>query len=260
MNTDQEIKNNVKEKYSQIAKGEIPVVATKSSCCGPQPSSCCGTASDSLVQLSVNYSPEDLANIPDGADLRLGCGVPTAFADLKEGYTVLDLGSGAGIDVFVASRYIGKTGKAIGVDMTQAMIDKARSNARKINASNVEFRLGEIEALPVESNSVDRVISNCVINLVPNKENAFREIYRVLKPGGQFTVSDIVIDGIMSEEKRRDAALWAGCISGAIDRNEYIGIIRKAGFMDVEILSEKRQEYDADNVSLFSITVSGTKR
>jgi ubiquinone/menaquinone biosynthesis C-methylase UbiE len=210
--------------------------------------------------MSLDYNPEDLANIPDGADLGLGCGVPTAFADLREGFTVLDLGSGAGIDVFIASRHIGKTGKAIGVDMTQAMIDKAWSNAQKINASNVEFRLGEIEALPVESNSVDRVISNCVINLVPNKENAFREIYRVLKRGGKFTVSDIVIDGIMSEEKRRDAALWAGCISGAIDRNEYIGIIRKVGFGSIEIVSEKKHEYNADNVGLYSITVSGTKQ
>ena len=259
MNTDQEIKESVKEKYSQIAKGEVVVIATKDSCCGPSPSSCCGTASDSLVQMSLDYNPEDLASVPDGADLGLGCGVPTAFADFKEGFTVLDLGSGAGIDVFIASRYIGKTGKAIGVDMTPAMVEKAKSNAQKINATNVEFRLGEIEALPVESNSVDRAISNCVINLVPSKENAFREIYRVLKSGGKFTVSDIVIDGIMSERNRRDAALWAGCISGAIDRNEYISIIHNVGFINVEIVSEKKHDYDKDDVSLFSITVSGTK-
>jgi arsenite methyltransferase len=259
MITDQEIKDSVKEKYSQIAKGEIEVIATKDSCCGPSPSSCCGPASDSLVQMSLDYNPEDLASIPEGADLGLGCGVPTAFADFKEGFIVLDLGSGAGIDVFIASRYIGKTGRAIGVDMTPAMIEKAKANAQKVRATNVEFRLGEIEALPVESNSVDRVISNCVINLVPNKENAFREIHRVLKAGGKFTVSDIVIDGIMSDENRRNAALWAGCISGAIDRNEYLGIIHKVGFREVEIVSEKKHDYNKDNVGLYSITVSGTK-
>ena len=259
MNTDQEIKNSVKEKYSQIAKGEIEVIAAKESCCGPEPSSCCGSTSASLVQMSLDYNPEDLASIPEGADMGLGCGVPTAYADFKEGFTVLDLGSGAGIDVFIASRYIGKTGKAIGVDMTPAMIEKAKANAQKINATNVEFRLGEIEALPVDNDSVDRVISNCVINLVPNKENAFREIYRVLKPGGKFTVSDIVIDGIMSEKNRRDAALWAGCISGAISRTDYLDIIGKVGFSSVEIVSEKQHDYNKDNVALFSITVSGTK-
>jgi len=260
MNTDQEIKNSVKEKYSQIAKGEIDVIATNNSCCGPAPSSCCGISDEALVQMSLDYKPEDLANVPEGADLGLGCGVPTAFADFKEGFTVLDLGSGAGIDVFIAARYVGETGKAIGVDMTPAMIEKANANAKKINATNVEFRLGEIEALPVDDNSVDRVISNCVINLVPNKQSAFREIHRVLKPGGKFTVSDIVIDGVMSAENRRNAALWAGCISGAIDRNEYLGVIDSCGFADVEIVSEKQHDFHKDNVGLFSITVSGTKR
>jgi SAM-dependent methyltransferase len=259
MTTDSEIKENVKEKYAQIAKGEISVIAKKSSCCGPEPSSCCGTGSESLIQMALEYKPEDLANVPDGADLGLGCGVPTAFADLKEGYTVLDLGSGAGIDVFVASKHVGATGKVIGVDMTEAMIQRARLNAKKINATNVEFRLGEIESMPVDSNSVDRVISNCVINLVPSKENAFTEIYRVLKPGGKFTVSDIVIDGTISEEKRRDASLWAGCISGAIDRKEYVEIIRKTGFSHVEVVSEKKYDYKLDNAALYSITVVGTK-
>jgi len=259
MNTDLEIKENVKEKYSQIAKGQISVIATKTSSCGSGQSSCCGTGSESLVQMSLDYHPEDLSNLPEGADLGLGCGVPTAFADLKEGYTVLDLGSGAGIDVFIAARHVGITGKAIGVDMTEAMIDKAKINAKKINATNVEFRLGEIEALPVENASVDRVISNCVINLVPNKENAFREIYRVLKAGGKFTVSDIVVDGAISVEERNNAALWAGCISGAIDRNEYIAIIKNAGFKNVDIVSEKHYDYKLDNARLNSITISGTK-
>jgi arsenite methyltransferase len=259
MKTDMEIKNDVKEKYAEIAKGQISRVATKASSCGPGPSSCCGTGSESLVQMSLEYNPEDISNVPEGADLGLGCGVPTAFADLKEGYTVLDLGSGAGIDVFIAARHVGPTGKVIGIDMTEAMVEKAKMNAQKINAANVEFRLGEIEALPVDTNSVDRVISNCVINLVPNKENTFREIYRVLKPGGKFTVSDIVVDGAISMEERNNAALWAGCISGAIDRKEYIGIIKKTGFKNVEIVSEKKYDYKLDNARLNSITISGTK-
>jgi SAM-dependent methyltransferase len=259
MKTELEIKDDVKEKYAQIAKGQISTVAAKSSCCGPEPSSCCGTGSESLVQMSLDYNPEDLSSIPDGADLGLGCGVPTAFADLKEGYTVLDLGSGAGIDVFIAARHVGITGKAIGIDMTEAMVEKAKMNAQKIKATNVEFRLGEIESLPVESNSIDRVISNCVINLVPNKENVFREIFRVLKPGGKFTVSDIVVDGAISAEERNNAALWAGCISGAIDRKEYIDIIKKAGFKNVEIVSEKNYDYKLDNARLNSITISGSK-
>ena len=259
MKTDIEIKESVKEKYSQIAIGAASDNAKQSSCCGPEPSSCCGTGAQSLVQMSLKYKPEDLASIPEGADLGLGCGVPTAFADLKEGFVVLDLGCGAGIDVFVASRYVGSTGKVIGVDMTQAMIDKARVNAAKVNASNVEFRLGEIEALPVDANSVDRLISNCVINLVPNKEQAFKEIYRVLRPEGKFTVSDIVIAGTISEKERMDASLWAGCISGAIDKKDYLGIIKKAGFKNVEVVSEKKYDYTLENAGLFSVTVSGTK-
>ena len=259
MKTDLEIKNDVKEKYAEIAKGQISTTAAKSSSCGSGTSSCCGTGSESLVQMSLDYNQEDLSSIPDGADLGLGCGVPTAFADLKEGYTVLDLGSGAGIDVFIAARHVGKTGRAIGVDMTEAMIEKAKMNAQKINATNVEFKLGEIEALPVETNSVDRVISNCVINLVPNKVNVFQEIYRVLKTGGKFTVSDIVVDGAISSEERENAALWAGCISGAIDRKEYLDTIKKAGFKNVEIVSEKNYDYELDSARLSSITISGTK-
>jgi arsenite methyltransferase len=259
MKTDLEIKNDVKEKYAEIAEGKISTIAAKDSSCGSGSSSCCGTGSDSLVQMSLDYHPEDLSAIPDGADLGLGCGVPTAFADLKEGYTVLDLGSGAGIDVFVAARHVGLTGKVIGVDMTEAMIEKAKMNAKKINSTNVEFRLGEIEALPVENDSVDRVISNCVINLVPNKAKAFQEIYRVLKSGGKFTVSDIVVDGAISSEERNNAALWAGCISGAIDRKEYMAIIKKAGFNNVEIVSEKNYDYKLDEAKLSSITISGTK-
>ena len=258
MNSDVEIKNNVKEKYSQIAESKLASSTAVSSCCGPDSS--CGGGTSSVVQLSLNYDPNDLEAVPEGADLGLGCGTPTAFAGLKEGDTVLDLGSGAGIDVFIASRYIGNTGKAIGVDMTEAMINKARENAKKINSANVEFRLGEIEALPVESDSVDRVISNCVINLVPSKENAFREIHRVLKSGGTFTVSDIVVDGIISDKERHDAALWAGCMSGAIEREEYLAVIRREGFSNVQIISEKENGHPLQsNARLFSITVSGKK-
>jgi arsenite methyltransferase len=255
MNTNSEIKENVKEKYGQIAKGEFKLEVTPSSCC-----SCGSTMGKVVVDMSSQYSDRDKVVIPEGADLGLGCGTPAAYADLKEGMTVLDLGSGAGIDCFVASKYVGQSGKVIGVDMTKEMIRKAEENKAKVNVSNVEFRLGEIEQIPVDSNTVDRVISNCVINLVPNKEKAFSEIYRALKAGGKFTVSDIVVDGVISEKERHDAALWAGCISGALSRNEYIDIIERAGFRNVAILSEKKYDYTLESGGgLYSITVSGTK-
>jgi arsenite methyltransferase len=252
MDTEKSIKENVKQKYGEIAKGELKLAVT--------PSSCCCSGGKVVVDMSAQYADKDKAAIPDGADLGLGCGTPAAYADLTEGMTVLDLGSGAGIDCFVASKYVGKSGKVIGVDMTEEMIRKANENKAKVTVSNVEFRLGEIESLPVESNTVDRVISNCVINLVPEKGKAFGEIYRVLKLGGKFTVSDIVVDGTISEKERRDASLWAGCISGAIGREEYTGIIRKVGFKNIAILSEKKYDYRLESGGgLFSITVSGTK-
>jgi arsenite methyltransferase len=257
METSKEIKENVKEKYAQIARGDLAAE------CLPNPaSSCCGnTRGNVVINVSSRYSDTDMAGVPDGADLGLGCGTPTAFTELKDGMTVLDLGSGAGIDCFVASKYVGSRGKVIGVDMTDDMITKANENKAKVNAGNVEFRLGEIEALPVRDNSVDRVISNCVINLVPEKEKAFREIYRVLVPGGKFTVSDIVVDGEITDEERRNASLWAGCISGAIGRKEYLAIVEELGFADIRILSEKRYAYELQNntAGLFSITVSATK-
>lgn len=259
MNSDSKIKENVKQKYGQIARGEISAIAASSACCEPGVGSCCGTGASSVIQMSGEYDSKDLENVPEGADLGLGCGVPTAFANLKEGDTVLDLGSGAGVDVFVSARHVGSTGKVIGVDMTEAMIAKARSNAKKINATNVEFRLGEIEALPVENDSVDHVISNCVINLVPNKDKAFREIYRVLKKGGDFTISDIVVDGTVTNAERMDASLWAGCISGAIDRKDYLAMIRGAGFRSVDVVSERKYDYRLENAGLHSITVTGTK-
>ena len=253
-----EIKKVVKEKYSDIVSGKTKIFQ---SCCGPSVSSCCsGTSKQELINMSVPYSDIDKASVPDGADLGLGCGTPVAFADVHEGMTVLDLGSGAGIDCFVASKYVGKTGRVIRVDMTEDMIRKANENKEKVGISNVEFRLGEIESLPVEDQLIDRVISNCVINLVPDKGKAFQEIYRVLKYGGKFTVSDIVLDGELSDVERSDASLWAGCVSGALQRQEYIDKIKDAGFKNVKILSEKKYEYKlSSGAGLFSVTISGTK-
>lgn len=258
MDNAKNIKKSVKEKYGQIAKGKLDVIPQINSCCSPK-SSCCG-AGDSAIDMSQRYETDDLSAVPDGADLGLGCGTPAAYAGMEAGMTVLDLGSGAGIDCFIAARHVGSSGKVIGVDMTEEMVRKANENKAKIGASNVEFRFGEIEALPVESGSVDRVISNCVINLVPDKNGAFKEIFRVMKKEGKFTISDIVVDGAISEKERMDAALWAGCISGAIGREEYIGLVEKAGFRDVRILSEKKYDYRLESGgSLHSITLSGTK-
>ncbi|HEY6190703.1 MAG TPA: arsenite methyltransferase [Bacteroidota bacterium] len=255
MNTSTEIKDAVKQKYAEIARGEQAQGDAATSCCGSG-----GCEPEGLVNMALKYGDAARAAIPEGADLGLGCGTPTAFASFKQGMTVLDLGSGAGIDCFVASSYVGSTGKVIGVDMTEAMIRRANENKAKVNATNVEFRLGEIESLPVENESVDRVISNCVINLVPDKAAAFKEIHRVMKSGGRFTISDIVIDGAISDAERHDAALWAGCISGALGRREYLEIIRRTGFRDVEVASEKKYDYTlSSGAGMFSITVSGTK-
>lgn len=258
MSRNDEIKKIVKAKYSEVAEGKSKV---SRSCCGPSASSCCsGTNQQELVNMSAPYSEADKSSVPDGADLGLGCGTPVAFADVREGMTVLDLGAGAGIDCFVASKYVGKTGHVIGLDMTEEMIRKANENKGKVRITNVEFRLGEIESLPVDDQSIDRVISNCVINLVPDKSRAFQEIYRVLKPDGKFTVSDIVLDGELSEEETRDASLWAGCVSGALQRKEYIDKIKEAGFKDIRILSEKKYDYKlSSGAGLFSVTISGTK-
>lgn len=257
----EEIKRSVREIYGKIADDKKKVIIPISSCCGTKTSKQaygCGCSPE--VDLTPDYSVGDLANVPDGANLGLGCGTPVAFSGIKEGQTVLDLGSGAGMDVFIASKYVGAEGKVIGVDMTDKMINKARENALKVDAKNVEFRLGEIESLPVENNTIDRVISNCVINLVPDKSKAFSEIYRVLKSGGMFTVSDIVLKGTMSEEKRRDLALWAACISGAIDKNEYLEIIRNSGFTNIIVVSEIKNDYDSETkTGIYSVTVSGTK-
>jgi len=190
------------------------------------------------LHAELGYSREDLGSIPEEANLSLGCGNPTAHASIIEGEVVLDLGSGGGIDVFLAANKVGKIGKVIGVDMTPEMIDRARENAKKGNYENVEFRLGEIENLPVADNTVDLIISNCVINLSPDKERVFQEAYRVLKPGGRIMVSDIVLLKELPEEIKTNIEAYVSCIGGAILKDKYIEAIEKAGFQDVEILEK----------------------
>ena len=200
--------------------------------------------------------------MPEDAFMGLGCGNPTALADLKEGETVLDLGSGGGIDVFLAAVKVGLSGKAIGVDMTPKMVELATRNAQAGGFANVEFRLGEIEDLPVEDNSVDAIISNCVINLSPDKLRVFKEAYRVLKPGGRIMVSDIVTDGELPEEVRQDPEAWAGCIAGAMDRGDYLEAIRRAGFERVEVVGEQAYDEMGDprlDGKVFSVQVRAFK-
>ncbi|MFZ1728927.1 MAG: arsenite methyltransferase [Bacteroidota bacterium] len=232
-NTPDELKQIVKEKYTIIA--EQPMDVNASSCCGAT-SVCCGDGMTYSI-MADDYSGKD-GYVAD-ADLALGCGIPTDHAGIRPGMTVLDLGSGAGNDVFIAAKETGPDGLVIGVDMTEAMIEKANINKTKLGAENVDFRLGEIESMPVDDDSVDVIISNCVLNLVPEKANAFAEMYRVLKPGGSFTVSDIVVEGDMPEHLRSVATMYAGCVSGAVKREEYLGLINDAGFIDVAVPKEK---------------------
>jgi len=233
MPTPEELKILVKDKYAQIA--EQAKETNASSCCGAT-SACCGDGMTYSI-MADDYTGKD-GYVAD-ADLALGCGIPTDYAGIQPGMTVLDLGSGAGNDVFIAAKEVGESGRVIGVDMTDVMIAKANENREKLGATNVEFRLGDIEALPLDADSVDVVISNCVLNLVPNKARAFAEMYRVLRPGGSFAVSDIVVDGVMPEELRSVAELYAGCVSGAEQREEYLAHITDSGFTDVSIPKEK---------------------
>ena len=228
---DKQIKKVVREGYAKIAKQD-------SSCCVPA-NPCCGStdlAQD--ISKSIGYTEEELKAVPEGANLGLGCGNPVALASLREGETVLDLGSGAGFDCFLAASKVGRNGRVIGVDMTPEMIEKARENASKGNYTNVEFRLGEIENLPVADNSVDVVISNCVINLAPDKRKVFKEAFRVLKPGGRLMVSDIVLLKELPEFIKNSIEAYIGCLSGAIMKDEYIEAIKAAGFQEVSILDE----------------------
>jgi SAM-dependent methyltransferase len=246
------IKRAVEERYAAIARGEMK--------------SCCSTnqaASNELYNIATmaqGYSAQELAKLPEGADLGLGCGDPTAEADLQPGQTVLDLGSGAGVDCFLAARRVGTEGHVIGVDMTDAMLAKARENAARGGFSNVEFRKGEIENMPVESGTVDRIISNCVINLAPDKSKVFQEAYRVLKPGGALTVSDIVSIGNIPSAIRTDMEAWAGCVAGAMGKQTYLDEIRKVGFSEVAVLKEVIYDYlRGPDYGFASVTVRATK-
>ena len=242
-----EVKKAVKERYAAAAQ-------EGTSCCAPATEAddaCCGPT-------EVRFTTKDDAQaIIAEADLGLSCGTPTVFGDINPGDTVLDLGSGAGVDAFRAAAVVGSDGHVIGVDFTPDMIDLATANAEKAGLDTVEFRLGEIEDLPVADGTVDLVLSNCVINLVPDKEKAFAEIHRVLALGGRFVISDVVTTGDLSDEVRSDLQQWAGCVSGAIGRDAYLGIIGDAGFVDVEVITS--HEY-GDGAPTESITVRGIKR
>jgi len=227
---DQQIKKIVREEYGNVAKRD-------GSCCGPTVS-CCGSDSYKEISKKIGYAEEALKSIPDGANLGLGCGNPVALASLRKGEIVLDLGSGAGLDCFLAAKKVGEKGKVIGVDMTEEMIKKARAIAQENGYKNVEFRLGEIEELPIEDCSVDVVISNCVVNLSPDKQKVFQEAHRVLKTGGRIMISDLVTEEELPEEVRKSFDAWAGCIAGALEKRQYLDTIRKAGFKDVRIVSE----------------------
>jgi arsenite methyltransferase len=229
METPEELKAVVKEKYTAIAGQTREENA--SSCCGA------GKCTVDYEVFAEDYTR--LKGYSADADLALGCGIPTEFAQIRSGDTVIDLGSGAGNDVFVARTLVGENGKVIGIDMTDAMIEKARANNDKLGFNNVEFRLGDIEKLPVTSGKADVIVSNCVLNLVPNKAKAFTEMFRVLKTGGHFSVSDVVVSGNLPPAIRNAAEMYAGCVSGAIDKPLYLELLRKAGFTDVEVKKEK---------------------
>ncbi len=224
---EEKIKKIVMERYSKIAKEDTSCCPT----CGP-----CGI--DVMEQAkNIGYSEDELGNIPESAIMGLGCGNPTALADLKKGETVLDLGAGAGIDVFLAANKVGSEGHVIGIDMSEEMVKRANETAKN-RYKNVEFRLGEIENLPLEDNSVDVIISNCVINLSPDKLRTYQEAYRVLRPGGRILISDLVTEGELPEDIRKNFEAWAGCIAGALEKKEYLDTIKRAGFRDVNIVSQ----------------------
>ncbi len=262
-----ELKQIVKDKYSEIALQSKE--KNETSCCGVG-----GCATVDYAVFSENYSK--LGGYNPDADLGLGCGLPTEFAKMKSGDVVVDLGSGAGNDCFVAREIVGETGSVIGIDMTEAMIKKAKANAGKLGFDNVEFRLGEIEKIPLSANRADVVVSNCVLNLVPDKGKAFAEIFRILKKGGHFSISDVVLVGELPKGLREDAEMYAGCVSGAIQKEEYLSLIREAGFSNVIVQKEKAISLPDDilknyisqnemtdlkngNSGIFSITVYAEK-
>lgn len=220
-----DVKEFVKKRYSEIAQQET---------------SCCCSCNPSTIDIArqIGYTEDDLTTIPDAASMGLGCGNPVALANLREGETVLDLGSGGGIDVFLAAKKVGPKGKVIGIDMTQTMIEKAQTLAATHGYSNVEFRLGEIETLPVDAETIDIIISNCVINLAPDKAKVFREAHRVLKPGGRILISDLVTEGELPLEVKKNFDAWACCIGGALEKKQYLATIQNAGLTNVHIVKE----------------------
>jgi SAM-dependent methyltransferase len=267
MKTDIELKQLVQEKYSEIALQEKET--NSSSCCG---SGCCSTEVANIM--TDDYSP--LAGYNPEADLGLGCGLPTQFAKIKKGDTVIDLGSGAGNDAFIARAETGEDGKVIGIDFTSTMIEKAKANAAKLGYYNVEFRLGDIEQMPLSSNVANVVVSNCVLNLVPNKDGVFKEIYRVLKPGGHFSISDIVLVGDLPDSLKASAEMYAGCVSGAIQKEEYLNMMKSNGFSSITLQKEKQiiipddilrnslseiemERFKKSDTGIFSITVYAEK-
>lgn len=267
MKNAEELKELVKQKYSEIALQDKET--NQSSCCGA------GGCSDEVYNImSEDYTTLEGYN-PD-ADLGLGCGLPTQFAKIKAGDTVIDLGSGAGNDCFIARNETGESGKVIGIDFTPAMIDKARANAEKLGFNNVEFRQGDIEKMPVTANVADVIVSNCVLNLVPDKNNVIKDIFRVLKAGGHFSISDVVLVGQLPDKLQKDAEMYAGCVAGAIQKEEYLEMIKANGFTNITIQKEKSihvpddilknylndkelSEYRNGNTGIFSITVYAEK-
>jgi arsenite methyltransferase len=231
----EDIKKKVREGYARIVTGK------GSSCCGPK-RCCCGPSIEENISKSIGYDEEDLRSVPEGANLGLGCGNPVALASLRSGETVVDLGSGAGFDSFLAARAVGPQGRVIGVDMTPEMIERARSNAARGGYDNVSFELGEIESLPLPDRTADVIISNCVINLSPDKASVFREAYRILRPGGRIMVSDIVLLKPIRESIRNNIAAYIGCISGALAKDDYLALMDAAGFRDINVHDEGRYD------------------
>jgi len=257
MQTEEQLKEIVKKKYSEIALQDKET--NMSSCCGAG-----GCSTEVYNIMSEDYTTLNGYNAD--ADLGLGCGLPTQFAQIKQGDTVVDLGSGAGNDCFIARHETGETGKVIGVDFTPAMIDKARANAEVRGFNNVEFRQGDIESMPITANTADVIVSNCVLNLVPNKDAVIKDIYRVLKPGGHFSISDVVLVGALPEGLRKDAEMYAGCVSGAIQKEVYMELIHANGFEQVTIQKEKAiiipddiliNYLSADQIAAFNHGASG---
>ena len=250
----EKVKSYVQKRYGSIAR------TSGSRCPGCE---CGGDTRAIEVGKRIGYSEEELQSIPDAANMGLGCGSPVALASLKEGETILDLGSGGGVDVFLAAKRVGPKGKVIGVDMTEAMIERAALNASLYGYKNVEFRLGEIENLPVADEAVDVIISNCVINLSTDKDRVFREAFRVLKPGGRLMVSDIVTEGELPPEVKKNFDAWARCIGGTLEKNRYLESMSEAGFKDVRIVTESTYDVGVSDElkgKIISVSVEGNKR